>query len=216
VRLRDRYGLALLLLLVAYVLTAVGGDVARALSAVTFGSMLVVALLSRGIPPVLRTIGIVTACTLVAVGVVLLLVGENDVTLGTFFLLVALLQALVVAGIVARVLQHGHVTSQTLMGAVTAYAVIAFVASSVYRAVDFLADEPFFGRAVDSGDYIYFSIVTLTTTGYGDFVPATDLGRHLVVVEALVGQIFLVTLVARLVALLGQPMARRRRGENDG
>jgi hypothetical protein len=213
-RFRDRYGLALGLLLAAYVLGATGGTLARAVSGLIFAVMLGVALLSRGVPRVLRIAGIAAAGALLLAGVAEA-IDQSDTTLGIFFAVLALLQALVVIGIVLRVLQHTHVTAQTLMGAVTAYALLAFVASSVYRAVDYFGDEQFFNVPATSADFIYFSFVTLTTTGYGDFVASTDLGRHLVVVEALVGQVFLVTLVARLVALLGQPMAQRGRSEPD-
>ena len=48
---------------------------------------------------------------------------------------------------------------------------------------------------------MYLSYVTLTTVGFGDLTPYTNLARSVVVLEALIGQIFLVTLVARLVAL---------------
>jgi len=48
---------------------------------------------------------------------------------------------------------------------------------------------------------LYFSVVTLTTVGYGDITPATELAKRLVVVGAFVGQVFLITFVARLVSL---------------
>ena len=59
-------------------------------------------------------------------------------------------------------------------------------------------------------DFIYFSFTTLTTTGYGDFTAGTSLGRMLAISEALVGQIYLVSVVALLVANLG----RERRSQN--
>ena len=52
-----------------------------------------------------------------------------------------------------------------------------------------------------SSDYLFFSYTTLTTTGYGNLVPAGTVGQSLAVLEMLVGQIFLVTLVAGLVSL---------------
>jgi voltage-gated potassium channel Kch len=58
---------------------------------------------------------------------------------------------------------------------------------------------------VAEGDYTYFSFVTLTTVGYGDVTAASDLAKRLVVVEAFVGQVFLIVLVARLVALWDPP-----------
>ena len=57
---------------------------------------------------------------------------------------------------------------------------------------------------VATGDYVYFSFVTLTTVGYGDITPATELAKRLAVVEAFVGQVFLIVLVARLVTLWGR------------
>ena len=50
---------------------------------------------------------------------------------------------------------------------------------------------------------LYFSFVTITTVGYGDFTAATDLGRSLAITEALIGQIYLVTVVAAIVGGLG-------------
>jgi hypothetical protein len=50
-------------------------------------------------------------------------------------------------------------------------------------------------------EYVYFSFVTLTTLGFGDLSPAVGLPQALTVAEAVIGQVFLVTLVARLVTL---------------
>jgi hypothetical protein len=72
--------------------------------------------------------------------------------------------------------------------------------------IDGIDSRPFFeGRpVVDQFDYLYFSFASLTTVGFGDFVSRGDLGRGLSVLEAATGQIFLVTLVARLVTMFGQ------------
>ena len=91
---------------------------------------------------------------------------------------------------------------------------IGFFFSAVFTAIDRLASKPFFagGQAATSATVQYFSFVTLTTTGYGDYTALGEGGRSMAVLEALLGQIFLVTLVARLVALFGMARPAGRPG----
>jgi len=58
---------------------------------------------------------------------------------------------------------------------------------------------------------MYYAFITLTTVGYGDFVPHSDVARMIAVTEALIGQVYLVTIVALLVSQVG-----RRRPRRDG
>jgi voltage-gated potassium channel Kch len=95
------------------------------------------------------------------------------------------------------------------MGGIAAYALIAFVMAAVYRAIELVTGDTFLNGVGVSGDYLYFSFVTLTTVGYGDITPATDLAKRLAVIEMFVGQVFLITLVARLVSLWKTPEPRR-------
>jgi hypothetical protein len=73
----------------------------------------------------------------------------------------------------------------------------------LYLAVNEFRSEPFFAQAGPhmQSEYLYFSFVALTTLGFGDLSPAVGLPQALTVLEALFGQVFLVTLVARLVTL---------------
>jgi len=57
---------------------------------------------------------------------------------------------------------------------------------------------------VSMADFLYYSFVTLTTVGYGDVTAATNLGRMLSVIEALVGQLYLVIVVALIVSNIGR------------
>ena len=59
------------------------------------------------------------------------------------------------------------------------------------------------GGTLGFGTMLYFSFVTIATLGYGDIVPVTSYARSLATMEAVLGQIYLVTIVARLVSLLG-------------
>jgi hypothetical protein len=75
--------------------------------------------------------------------------------------------------------------------------------------VDSLSSTPFFAQhaAANSHNLLYFSFATITTTGYGDLTAGTDVGRSLAIAEALIGQIYLVTVVAAIVGGLGRQRA---------
>ena len=82
-------------------------------------------------------------------------------------------------------------------------------------AVGTIQSDPFFAQQAHAtvADYLYFSFVTQTTVGYGDLTAAGGFGRALAVLEALIGQLYLVTVIALLVSNLGS--ARRRARERD-
>jgi hypothetical protein len=104
---------------------------------------------------------------------------------------------------ISRVLHHRRVTYETVLGALCAYVLIGLLFAFVYIAVDEFRDAPFFVQPGphDQGEFLYFSFVALTTLGFGDLSPSEGLPQALTVIEALIGSIFLVTLVARLVTL---------------
>jgi len=82
----------------------------------------------------------------------------------------------------------------------------------VYGAIDNLGGDPFFasGEPATVSHCLYFSLTTLATVGYGDFVARSDLGHTLAVSEALIGQIYLVTVVSLIVSNLRRPAPRER------
>jgi hypothetical protein len=102
--------------------------------------------------------------------------------------------------VVRRLVQHREVTRGTLLGAVSGYLLLpiaffyAFVASTAWQA-------PFFASPEPSTTYMYFSLSTITTTGYGDLTASHPFGRLLSMAEAVTGQVYLVTFVAMLVGL---------------
>ena len=118
----------------------------------------------------------------------------------------AMFGAVAILAIISRLIALESVTRATVMGAFLAYALVGFSVAFLYIAVDSLSGDSFFNQGqVPPGDYIYFSLVTLTTVGFGDLTAATEIGKRLVVIEALMGQVFLVVLVARLVSLWKPP-----------
>jgi hypothetical protein len=104
---------------------------------------------------------------------------------------------------ITRVLKHRRITHETVLGALCAYVLVGLFFAFVYLAVAELRDAPFFAQAGphQQSEYLYFSFVALTTLGFGDLSPAVGLPQALTVLEALFGQVFLVTLVSRLVTL---------------
>jgi Ion channel len=105
--------------------------------------------------------------------------------------------------ILSRVLGHERVTVQTILGAINVYVIFGLVFAFTEFGIETVSGDPFFVQVspADFADHLYFSFVVLTTLGFGDLTPVTDLGKALVSLEALLGQVFLVTLVARLVSL---------------
>ena len=103
--------------------------------------------------------------------------------------------------LVRRIFQRREFEFADVAAALCAYLQLGLFFSFLYGALDLLTTNPFFaqGPSAAASDYLYFSFVTMLTLGYGDLTPATDLGRVLVIMETLIGQIFLVVLVAYLV-----------------
>jgi hypothetical protein len=107
--------------------------------------------------------------------------------------------------IIRRAFAHAKMSLNTLAAAVTSYLLIGLFFTYVFRLIAAIQAVPFFVQGeVPIGQFQYFSFITLTTVGYGDLVPATDPGRATAILEALTGQVFLVTAVARVVSLMGR------------
>jgi hypothetical protein len=144
---------------------------------------------------------LIAACA--AVAPVVLFVNSASIIGLTYLLPVALLVTATLPVTLSRVLHHRRVTHETVLGALCTYVLVGLLFAFLYLAVSDLVDDTFF---VQEGphtqpEYLYFSFVTLTTLGFGDLSPSVGLPQALTVLEALLGQVFLVTLVARLVTL---------------
>jgi ion channel len=103
----------------------------------------------------------------------------------------------------------GRVTWHRVQGAVALYLILGLLFAHLYGLLDALVPEAFAnvpsGLSVHAVFYrehlLYFSFETLTTTGYGDIVPLHRVARSLATLEAVIGQLFPATLLARLVSL---------------
>jgi len=117
------------------------------------------------------------------------------------FLAGSLLYYVAPFSIVRHIAFRREVDSETMLGALSAYLPFGMAFAFTYRFLGEVQGGPFFGAQGegDVADDVFFSFVTLTTTGYGNLVPADNPGQSLAVLEALLGQLFLVTAVAKLV-----------------
>jgi hypothetical protein len=127
-------------------------------------------------------------------------------------LLVGALVVLVVPAVIAHGVLHGfrergRVSLQAAFGALCIYLLIGMLFAFAFGAVAVLQHGALFsnGTEGDLQSHLYFSFITITTTGYGDLAPAGDLARSLSMLETLIGQLYLVTVVAVIVGNLGRP-----------
>ena len=131
--------------------------------------------------------------------------------------LVALGPPAVAVGVVRDLRTSGRVRLEAVSGVLCLYLLLGLLFAYVYGAIDRLGDDSFFAGAEDGtlSRCLYFSFTTLTTVGYGDLVAGSDLGRTLAIFEALLGQIYLVTVVSLIVSNLGRPARADRRSASQ-
>ena len=204
-RIADAYGLVLVLILVTFVVTLTlppegwGGRVA----AIAFaGLTAVIALTSSNVHPGRVRLAVVAAVVAVAAAALAKAV-SSDGLLGVAFLIDGVLLTVAAATILRRVILASEVDFQTILGAISVFTLLGLLFGYLFLALGRLKGGEVFAGVphAEARDYLFFSYTTLTTTGYGNLVPAGDVGQILAVFEMLTGQFFLVTLVAGLVSL---------------
>jgi hypothetical protein len=121
-------------------------------------------------------------------------------------LLVGLAPPAVVLGVARNLRAKQRVTIDAVLGVISVYVLLGMAFAFVYGAIDHVGGSPFFAQHEPAtvSHCLYFSFTTLATVGYGDFTARTNLGHTLSVSEALVGQIYLVTIVSLIVSNLGR------------
>jgi len=199
----DAYGLVLLLVVVTYVvgsLTKYEDWGAVALSAAA-GASAVVAFGSSGVPAPRVRLAAGMNFAAVALAAIAALGGGDGFLAATGAIQVVLLVGATFV-VLREVLSSSAVSFRTILGAISVYMIFGLLFSTLYVTIDRLQSAPFFAEGGGgTGDFLFFSFTTLTTTGYGNLVPAGQPGKMFAGLEMLLGQIFLVTLIAGLVSL---------------
>ena len=121
----------------------------------------------------------------------------------------------VIGGGALRAMKEEGVTLGVVFGAVAIYLLIAVAFAVTYAIIGDVGSKPFFagGGTTDFDafpEFMYFSVITQSTVGYGDLVPATGAGRAFASAQALMGQLYLVSVVAVVVGNFGRGTDRQR------
>ena len=218
-RIADAYGLVLFLIIVTFIVTMTlppQGWVGRVAAVAIGGVTAIVALTSSDVSPSrVRLAAAVAAAAVFAAFLAKQIPSER--LLGVAFGVMAILLAIAAGTILRRVITGASaVDFRLILGAISVFTLLGLLFAFLYVTFSHWSNEPFFEGTdhAESSDYLFFSYTTLTTTGYGNLVPAGSVGQSFAVLEMLMGQIFLVTLVAGLVSLW-QPQALRRAAAAD-
>jgi len=209
-----RYGAVLLLALVTatFTLVAPDGPAARGTGLILAGIALLAAMLTSGARPNVRraTVVVVGAATVLAAGAGIAGAPPGVLALSATAVVNAATIAVILGGLV-RLVQERGVGVQAVFGALAVYLLVGLTFGFAIGAVATGFNGDFFAQGTDGvqSQRVYYSFTVLTTTGFGDLTARTAPGRAMAVVEMLLGQLYLVTVIATLVGNLRRNGARR-------
>ena len=213
---RQRFGLLLSAIIIAFAVQGIASpnEWQAILISALLGVTLLLALWAADAKPVF-----VRPVVVIGVGLVILSTAEaisGNPRGGAIHvanaLLVVLAPPAIVIGVVRNLRARQTVTLEAVLGVLSVYILLGMFFAFLFGSIDRLGGNPFFagGQPATVAQCLYFSFTTLTTVGYGDLTARTNLGHTLSVSEALLGQIYLVTVVSLIVANLGRsrPVSR--------
>jgi hypothetical protein len=128
----------------------------------------------------------------------------GEISLGIFAVLQLLIILLLILGLINVLFRKHEINFHTIMGAASLYVLVGLLFARLFYVMDILQlfPGPFFapaGRPIVASDFVYYSFVTMTTIGYGDLIAASQFGRLFSVVLAVLGQLYLVVVIAMIV-----------------
>ena len=200
----DSYGSVLLLILFTYgfSVTVTATWAASLVITVQIATVWAVLHVSRARRSVRRIASVLLLISALAAAINLF-VGKETIGEGAVALTSVVLYLIAPFSIARSLLYRRAVDVQTVLGAIDIYLLVGMLFAFVYRFLGVVQPSAFFGAAAGDGKLpqdLFFSFTTLTTTGYGNLVPAGNPGQTFAVAEMLVGQLFLVTAVAKVIS----------------
>jgi hypothetical protein len=203
-----RYGLLLSATAASLAVQGVAdpGPVQQVVVTALAGASLLLAFWSAKLTPRLMRAGVALTGAALALSIVHAAGGDigDGAARAANALLLTLGPPAVAIGVVRNLRAAGEVRLDAVLGVLSLYMLIGMAFGFVYGAIDRFGGDPFFagGEPATVAHCLYFSFTTLATVGYGDLVARSDLGHTLAVSEALIGQIYLVTVVSLIVSNL--------------
>jgi hypothetical protein len=198
------YGLLILLFVTIFVLAPLlsARMVSPFMVEIAFALILVAGAFNVTSRATVRGLAVVLAVLSVVMGKLGLPFSERAVVAADMVLSEGMLAAFTVL-MIKRFLVRGREPAHRIAGAVAVYLLLGLIWARLYQVVELASPGAFrvpAGESPNSGTLAYFSFVTLATLGYGDIAPVNIVARDLAVLEAIMGQLYLVILISRLVA----------------
>ena len=205
------YGLVLGLIIAVFVFMSVAPNSPWADSTLVLleSLTLVTALWTSGLARAGSSISIgLVALAGVSAGALLIVGGKGFQAV--VLVLAGLLTIATILTVALGIVDQGEANVKAVTGAVCVYVLIGLFFVYLYGLIATVSSNDFFSQGTDGTRSLrlYFSFVTLATLGYGDYTPAHELGRTLAIVEALFGQLYLVTVIALLVSRMRREPAK--------
>jgi len=205
-----RYGLLLLVIATVFAIQGIATpeDWEQVLVTAILGATLLLSLRVADVKHWVTRAALVLAVAALVLSIVEAIIGNLDhgPTRVTNALLVIFAPPAIAVGVVRSLRARGTVTLEAVFGVLSVYLLLGMFFAFVYGSLERLGGGPFFAQEVPAtvSRCLYFSFTTLTTVGYGDYTARSNLGHTLAVSEALLGQIYLVTIVSVIVANIGR------------
>ena len=213
-----RYGLLLIVIVSVFAIQGIATPEAweQALVTAILGFTLLLALAVARVRPWVMRVAVLVTVGVLTLSIVEAVLGNIDhgPTEIANAMLVILAPPAIAAGVVRSLRARETVTLEAVFGVLSVYLLLGMFFAYLYGAIDRFGGAPFFAQnvSINTARSIYFSFTTLSTVGYGDLTARSNLGHTLAISEALVGQIYLVTIVSLIVANIGRTRSRPRRG----
>jgi Ion channel len=212
----NSYGSVLLLILFTYLfsVTVAASWAASLVITVQIATVWVVLHVSQARRSVRRIATVLLVISALA-AIVNLFVGRETTGEGAVAFMSAVLYLIAPFSIIRHLLFRRQVDLQTVLGAIDIYLLVGMLFAFVYRFLGVIQPSAFFGANGDGliPQDLFFSFTTLTTTGYGDLVPAGNPGQSFAVLEMLIGQLFLVIAVSKVISAFTPVRIQNLRGQ---